>query len=48
MSEFERFRGSSKFFLIIFMPIVILYLLGHLAKLIMTDSETKVSRLMFD
>ena len=43
MSEFLRFRGSSKFFLIIFMPIIFLYFLGHIIKMIMTDSETKVS-----
>ena len=41
MSEFLRFRGSSKFFLIIFMPIIFLYFLGHIIKMIMTDSETK-------
>ena len=43
MTEFERYRGSSKFFLIMWMPIIIIYFLGHIIKMIMTDGETKVS-----
>ena len=43
MSEFERFRGSSKFFLAIWMPYIFVYLFGHIWKMIKTDGEKKVS-----
>ena len=46
MSEFNRLRGSSKFFLVLFMPVLIIYLLGHIARFILTDSETKVCSLV--
>ena len=41
MSEFNRFRGSSKTFLICCMPVIILYFLGVIWKMIKTDSGTK-------
>ena len=47
MSEFERFRGSSKFFLAIWMPYIFVYLFGHIWKMIKTDGEKKVSILFF-
>ena len=42
-SEFERHRGSSKFFICIITPVIIIYFLGHVIRMFMTDGETKVS-----
>lgn len=39
-SEFNRYRGSSKTFLILCMPVVILFLVGHIIKMAMTDGGT--------
>jgi hypothetical protein len=39
-SEFRRYRGSSKAFLILCMPVVILFLVGHIIKMTMTDGGT--------
>jgi hypothetical protein len=40
-TEFERYRGWSKTFMIIMIPVLFLYFLGHAIKLIKTESETK-------
>ena len=42
-SEFDRYRGSSKFFIIIVAPVIIIYFMGHVVRMFMTDGETKVS-----
>ena len=41
MSEFLRFRGSSKFFLILMLPVIALYLIGHIWRMIWSDCEAK-------
>ena len=46
MSEFLRFRGSSKFFLIMMFPIMLLFFVGNLFRLAWTDYEMKVSQIL--
>ena len=45
-SEFDRYRGSSKFFIIVISPIIFIYFLGHVVRMFMTDGETKVSLIL--
>lgn len=44
MSQFGRFRGSSKAFLILMFPVYILYGLAMLLKLFKTEGESKVRK----
>ena len=40
-TKFERYRGSSKYFLALSFPIVLIYMIGHLLRLFKTDGEKK-------
>lgn len=40
-TEFERYRGWSKTFMIFMIPILFMYFLGHAFRLVKTESETK-------
>ena len=42
-TTFEMYRGSSKFFVVMMLLIIIPYFIGHILKLWFTDLETKVS-----
>ena len=42
-TTFEMYRGSSKFFVVMMLFIIIPYFMGHILKLWFTDIETKVS-----
>ena len=42
-TTFEMYRGSSKFFVVMMLFIIIPYFIGHILKFWFSDMETKVS-----
>ena len=46
-TTFEMYRGSSKFFVVMMLFIIIPYFIGHILKMWFTDMETKVSQTLF-
>ena len=46
-TTFEMYRGSSKFFVVMMLFIIIPYFIGHILKMWFTDMETKVSQTPF-